>query len=43
MYNRMVDGFRAATPPITDVYRDRAREIASHGYSDPATTSVPRG
>jgi uncharacterized peroxidase-related enzyme len=43
MYNRMVDGFRAATPPITDVYRDRAREIASHGYSDPAATSVPRG
>ena len=43
MYNRMVDGFRAATPPLTAVYRDRAREIASHGYSDPRVTSVPQG
>ena len=42
MYNRMVDGFRAATPPVTEVYRDRAREIASHGYSDARVTSVPR-
>jgi uncharacterized peroxidase-related enzyme len=42
MYNRMVDGFRAATPPTTAVYGDRAREIASHGYSDPRVTSVPR-
>ena len=43
MYNRMVDGFRAATPPATAAYRDRAREIASHGYSDPRVMSVPRG
>lgn len=43
MYNRMVDGFRAATPPATAAYRDRAREIASHGYSDPRVASVPRG
>ena len=43
MYNRMVDGFRAATPPVTAAYRDRAREIASHGYSDTRVTSVPRG
>jgi uncharacterized peroxidase-related enzyme len=42
MYNRMVDGFRAATPPTTAVYGDRAKEIASHGYSDPRVTSVPR-
>jgi hypothetical protein len=42
MYNRMVDGFRAATPPSTAVYGDRAKEIASHGYSDPRVTSVPR-
>jgi uncharacterized peroxidase-related enzyme len=42
MYNRMVDGFRAATPPSTAVYGDRAREIASHGYSDARVTSVPR-
>ena len=34
MYNRMVDGFRAATPPSAEVYRDRASEIAAHGYSD---------
>jgi uncharacterized peroxidase-related enzyme len=33
MYNRMVDGFRAVTPPSTDAYDDRAREIAEHGYS----------
>lgn len=43
MYNRMVDGFRAATPPMTGAYTDRAREIASHGYSDARVTSVPRG
>ena len=43
MYNRMVDGFRAATPPVTAAYRDRAREIASHGYSDARVTSLPRG
>jgi uncharacterized peroxidase-related enzyme len=43
MYNRMVDGFRAATPPSTAVYGDRAKEIASHGYSDSRVTSVPRG
>ena len=42
MYNRMVDGFRAATPPVTAVYRDRAREIASHGYTDPRVASVPQ-
>ncbi len=42
MYNRMVDGFRAGTPPVTAVYRDRAREIASHGYSDPRVASVPQ-
>jgi uncharacterized peroxidase-related enzyme len=38
MYNRMVEGFRARTAPITDVYRDRASEIAAHGYSAPPTT-----
>jgi uncharacterized peroxidase-related enzyme len=41
MYNRIVDGFRAATPPVTAAYRDRAREIASHGYSDARVTSMP--
>jgi uncharacterized peroxidase-related enzyme len=41
MYNRMVDGFRAATPPTAAVYRDRASEIAEHGYSDQRVTSLP--
>ena len=43
MYNRMVDGFRAKTPPTADAYRPRAAEIAEHGYSSPAVTSVPAG
>jgi uncharacterized peroxidase-related enzyme len=41
MYNRMVEGFRAATPPSPEVYRERAAEIAAHGYSSPRVTSVP--
>lgn len=41
MYNRMVEGFRARTAPATDVYRDRAAEIAAHGYSAPPGTPVP--
>ena len=41
MYNRMVDGFRAKTPPDAAAYRTRAAEIASHGYSDQRATSVP--
>ena len=36
MYNRMVDGFRAMTPPTTEAYRERAGQIAEHGYSAPA-------
>jgi uncharacterized peroxidase-related enzyme len=35
MYNRLVDGFRARTAPSADVYRERAAEIAEHGYSAP--------
>jgi uncharacterized peroxidase-related enzyme len=42
MYNRMVDGFRAKTPPTAEAYRARASEIADYGYSAPAVTSVPR-
>jgi uncharacterized peroxidase-related enzyme len=42
MYNRMVDGFRAKTPPTAEAYRARAAEIADFGYSAPAVTSVPR-
>jgi uncharacterized peroxidase-related enzyme len=41
MYNRMVEGFRARTPPTPDDYRPRAAEIAEHGYSSPAVASVP--
>ena len=42
MYNRMVDGLRAKTPPSEDAFRERAREIAEHGYSDPRVGAVPR-
>jgi uncharacterized peroxidase-related enzyme len=41
MYNRMVDGFRAATPPSAEAYRARAGEIAAHGYSSPQVAAVP--
>ena len=41
MYNRLVDGFRAMTPPSAEAYRARAGEIAEHGYSAPAVVSVP--
>jgi uncharacterized peroxidase-related enzyme len=41
MYNRLVDGFRAQTPPVVDVYDERAGEIAEHGYSAPRPTTVP--
>ena len=43
MYNRMVEGFRAKTPPTPEAYRPRAAEIAEHGYSDQRVTSVPGG
>ncbi len=42
MYNRMVDGLRAETPPSAEAYRARAKEIAEHGYSDPRVQSLPR-
>ena len=42
MYNRMVDGLRAKTPPTPEAYRARAEEIAEHGYADPRVTSLPR-
>jgi uncharacterized peroxidase-related enzyme len=41
MYNRMVDGFRARTPPSAEAYRARAGEIAEHGYSDQRVVAVP--
>jgi uncharacterized peroxidase-related enzyme len=41
MYNRLVDGFRARTAPDPAAYRERASEIAEHGYSAPAGAAVP--
>lgn len=41
MYNRMVDGFRARTAPVVEVYDERAGEIAEHGYGAPRATPVP--
>ena len=43
MYNRIVEGFRAKTPPTAEAYRARASEIAEHGYSDSRVTAVPAG
>jgi uncharacterized peroxidase-related enzyme len=43
MYNRMVDGFRATTPASTEAYRERAVEIAEHGYSAISATASKRG
>ena len=40
MYNRLVDGLRAMTPPTTDPYGDPARRIADHGYSGPPAASA---
>ncbi len=42
MYNRMVDGFRARTAPSTEAYRDRAGEIAEHGYAAPSRIPTSR-
>jgi AhpD family alkylhydroperoxidase len=41
MYNRMVDGLRARTAPVADVYHARAAEIAENGYSAPSAIPVP--
>ncbi len=41
MYNRLVEGFRAKTPPTAEAYRGRAAEIAEHGYSHPGVSTVP--
>ena len=42
MYNRMVDGLRAPTPPSAEAFRERAAQIAEHGYSDAQVTAIPR-
>jgi uncharacterized peroxidase-related enzyme len=43
MYNRIVEGFRARTPPVAEVYRDRAGQIADFGYSSGRVAAVPGG
>ena len=42
MYNRMVDGLRAPTPPSAEAFRERAAQIAEHGYSASQITAIPR-
>ena len=39
MYNRLVEGFRARTAPSAEAYRERAGEIATHGYSAQVPTT----
>jgi uncharacterized peroxidase-related enzyme len=41
MYNRMVEGFRAKTPPGAEEYRARAADIATHGYSGSRVEPAP--
>ena len=41
MYNRMVEGFRAKTPPTAEAYRSRADEIAEFGYSSQRVAAIP--
>jgi uncharacterized peroxidase-related enzyme len=41
MYNRMVDGLRARTPPSEEVYAERAADIAERGYGAPRPEAGP--
>ncbi len=44
MYNRLVDGLRAMTPPSTEPYAEPAQRIADHGYSGgPIPSAAPTG
>lgn len=40
MYNRIVDGFRARTPPTADVYQASATEIVEVGYGRPPSPTT---
>ncbi len=40
MYNRMVEGFRARTPPTAEAYRSRASEIADWSITFRSRTST---
>lgn len=42
MYNRLVDGFRAMTPPTIEPYAEPAQRIAEHGYSRPPIAPAAR-
>ena len=41
MYNRLVDGRRAMTPPVTEPYAEPAQRIAEYGYSRGPTPATP--
>jgi uncharacterized peroxidase-related enzyme len=41
MYNRLVDGLRAMTPPVTEPYAEPAQRIAEYGYSRGPTPATP--
>jgi len=41
MYNRMVDGLRAKTPPDPSAYDARAREVVEYGYGAAHLSSIP--
>lgn len=41
MYNRMVDGLRAATPPDPAMFGETAVRIADHGYSNAPPPGAP--
>ena len=41
MYNRLVDGLRAMTPPTTEPYAEPAQRIADHGYSARRMPTAP--
>ena len=40
MYNRMVDGLRTLTPPVTEAHRESAIRIAEHGYAFPGVPAA---
>ncbi len=40
MYNRMVDGLRAKTPPTEEAFHEPAAQIAEHGYAGRSTTAA---
>jgi uncharacterized peroxidase-related enzyme len=41
MFNRYVDGLAARTPTDPESYRERARDVAAHGYGLPVDAQTP--